>query len=240
MLDRADDALKELAKPQVGNQQDAPIWRAIAIARQGRWAEAQNIFKTVSAAVGALPIELQRMAMKEVLRSAIELRDFNDAARLVNDFETVGATPDLEPTINVLIGRLYEGLGRTEDALASYRAAAISSDRRAAAQGRLREIVLTFATGATRRKDVINDLETLTTVWRGDETETEGLKLLAHLYTEDGRYRDAFHVMRTALLAHPNSYMTRRYRTRRRRLSKACSLAVRPRLCRPSRRSAFL
>ncbi|MGB2598709.1 MAG: tetratricopeptide repeat protein, partial [Pseudolabrys sp.] len=210
MLDRPDDALKELSKPQVGNQQDAPIWRAIALARQGRWAEARDIFKTVSAAVGALPIELQRMAMKEALRSSIELRDFNNAARLVNDFETVGVTPDLEPTINVLLGRLYEGLGRTEDALASYRAAAISSDRRAAAQGRLRETVLAFATGSMGRKDVINDIETLTTVWRGDETETEGLKLLAHLYTEDSRYRDAFHVMRTALLAHPNSDMTRK------------------------------
>jgi tetratricopeptide (TPR) repeat protein len=210
MLDRPDDALKELSKPQVGNQQDAPIWRAIALARQGRWAEARDIFKTVSAAVGALPIELQRMAMKEALRSSIELRDFNNAAHLVNDFETVGVTPDLEPTINVLLGRLYEGLGRTEDALASYRAAAVSSDRRAAAQGRLRETVLAFATGSMGRKDVINDIETLTTVWRGDETETEGLKLLAHLYTEDSRYRDAFHVMRTALLAHPNSDMTRK------------------------------
>jgi tetratricopeptide (TPR) repeat protein len=210
MLDRPDDALKELAKPQVGNQQDAAIWRAIAYARAGRWPDAQKIFKTVSAAIGALPIELQRMAMKESLRSAIEVRDFNNATKVANEFETVGVTSDLEPTINVLIGRLYEGLGRNEDALASYRAAATSHDRRAAAQGRLREIELTFATGASGRKDVINDLETLTTVWRGDETETEGLKLVAHLYTEDGRYRDAFHVMRTALLAHPNSDMTRK------------------------------
>jgi tetratricopeptide (TPR) repeat protein len=208
MLDRPEDALKELAKPQVGNQQDAAIWRAIALARQGRWAEARDIFKTVSAAIGALPIELQRMAMKEALRSSIEVRDFNNATRVVNEFETVGVTPDIEPTVNVLLGRLYEGLGRTEDALSSYRAAAISNDRRAAAQGRLRETVLAFATGAMGRKDVINDIETLTTVWRGDETETEGLKLLAHLYTEDTRYRDAFHVMRTALLAHPNSDMT--------------------------------
>jgi tetratricopeptide (TPR) repeat protein len=210
MLDRPDDALKELAKPQVGNQQDAPIWRAIAYARQGRWAEARDIFKTVSAAVGALPIELQRMAMKEALRSSIEVRDFNDATRLVNEFETIGVTADLEPTINVLLGRLYEGLGRNEDALASYRAAATSNDRRAAAQGRLREVVLAFAIGGIGRKDVVNDLETLTTVWRGDETETEGLKVLAHLYTEDSRYRDAFHVMRTALLAHPNSDITRK------------------------------
>jgi len=210
MLDRPDEALKELSKPQVGNQHDAPIWRAIALARQGRWVDARDIFKTVSAAIGALPIELQRMAMKEALRSSIELRDFNGATRVVNDFETVGVTADLEPTINVLLGRLYEGLGRNEDALSSYRSAAISNDRRAAAQGRLREIVLASATGGVGRKDVINDLETLTTVWRGDETETEGLKVLAHLYTEESRYRDAFHVMRTALLAHPNSDMTRK------------------------------
>ncbi len=60
------------------------------------------------------------------------------------------------------------------------------------------------------RKDMIHELETLTTVWRGDETEVEGLKLLAHLYTEDSRYRDAFHVMRTAMMAHPNSDHTRK------------------------------
>ena len=59
------------------------------------------------------------------------------------------------------------------------------------------------------RKDVINDLETLTTVWRGDETETEGLKLSLYLYTEDSRYRDAFHVMRTALTGASEPGMTR-------------------------------
>jgi tetratricopeptide (TPR) repeat protein len=210
MLDRPEDALKILAKPQVGNQQDAPVWRAIALARQGRWADAQKIFRTINAAIAALPIELQRMAMKEALRAAVEVSDYDGATKVANEIETVGVTRDLEPTINVLIGRLYEGLGRNEDAVSSYRMAATSSNRRAGAQGRLREIALTFATGGMSRKDVINALETLTAVWRGDETETEGLKLLAHLYTEDSRYRDAFHVMRTALLAHPNSDMTRK------------------------------
>src|ERR1700724_1170414 len=34
--------------------------------------------------------------------------------------------------------------------------------------------------------------------------------MLARLYTADGRYRDSFYVMRSALAAHPNSDMTRR------------------------------
>src|SRR5471030_3357976 len=148
--------------------------------------------------------------MLESMRSAIEVRDFAGATRMINEFETVGVPPELEPSIAVLVGRLNEGLGRTEDALTSYRAAVASPDRRAAAQARLREIVPLFSTGDMPRKDVIHDLETLTTVWRGDETEVEGLKLLAHIYTEDKRYRDAFHTMRTAMRAHPNSDLTRK------------------------------
>ncbi|MFN3658952.1 MAG: tetratricopeptide repeat protein, partial [Pseudolabrys sp.] len=210
MLDRPDRALKELSGPQIGNQPDAPIWRAIAFSRQGKWEDARKSFKGTETAIAGLPIELQRLAIQESLRSAIEVRDFSSAARLINELEMVGSTPELEPTVQVLTGRLYEGLGRTEDALANYRAAAGAKDRRAAAQGRLREIDLMFGQGSMPRKEAINALETLTAVWRGDETETEGLKLLAHLYTEESRYRDAFHVMRTALLAHPNSDMTRK------------------------------
>jgi hypothetical protein len=210
MLDRPDEALKELANPQIGDQQDAPIWRAIAHARQGKWPAARDGFKNVDAAIGALPIELQRMAMLQSMRAAIEVHDFAGATRLLNEFETIGMPPELEPSLAVLAGRLYECLGRNEDALTNYRAATASTDRRAAAQGRLREIVLLFAAGDMPRKEVVHELETLTTVWRGDETEAEGLKLLAHIYTEDGRFRDAFHVMRTAMMAHPNSDMTRK------------------------------
>ena len=43
----------------------------------------------------------------------------------------------------------------------------------------------------------------LTVAWRGDETEIEALQLLAKLYTDEQRYRDAFQIMRTALVVHP-------------------------------------
>ena len=110
----------------------------------------------------------------------------------------------------MLAGRLAEALGRVDDALRAYRAATDSWDRPAAAQGRLREIQLQYGRGNQKRTDAIADLETLTTIWRGDQTEIEALQLLARLYTEEGRYRDAFNVMRTALRVHPNSEMTRR------------------------------
>jgi len=148
--------------------------------------------------------------MMEALRAAIEVHDIDGASRLIAQFDTIGVSPDLEPSFNVLVGRLDQDLGRGEDALTKFRAAAASSDRRAAAQGRLREIELRSKLGDMPRGQVIKELETLTTVWRGDETEVEGLRLLARHYTEDSHYREAFHVMRAAMLAHPNSDLTRK------------------------------
>jgi len=208
MMNRSDDALKDLAEPGVGDQHDAPLWRALAYAKQGRWAKAREAFKTMVAAVATLPVELQRVALKDEMRSAIEVGDFNGASTDLNDFETIGIPHAMEPTIAVLMGRLAEGMGRKEDALAAYRTAADSWDRPAAAQGQLRETVLRYRLGELKRDNVISQLESLTTIWRGDETEIEALKVLARLYTEEGRYRDAFYVMRSAMAARPDSALT--------------------------------
>jgi tetratricopeptide (TPR) repeat protein len=209
MMNRPEDALKDLGNPAVGDQHDAPLWRALAYAHEGKWAQARQGFKSVEAALATLPVELQRVALKDEMRSAIEVGDYDSASNTLNDFQTIGVPHDMEPVIAVLMGRLAEGMGRPEDALAAYRTAADSWDRPAAAQGLLRETALRYRLGDLKRDDVINQLESLTTIWRGDETEIEALKLLAHLYTEDGHYRDAFYVMRSAMAAHPDSAMTR-------------------------------
>jgi tetratricopeptide (TPR) repeat protein len=209
MMNRPEDALKDLGEPGVGDQHDAALWRALAYARQGKWPQAREGFKTAEITVATLPIELQRITLKDEMRSAIEVGDFDGASTDLNDFQTIGVPHNMEPVIAVLMGRLAEGLGRTDEALAAYRTAADSWDRPIAAQGLLRETVLRYRVGELKRDAVISQLESLTTIWRGDETEIEALKDLAHLYTEDGRFRDAFYVMRSAMAAHPNSSMTR-------------------------------
>ncbi|MGC1464136.1 MAG: tetratricopeptide repeat protein [Pseudolabrys sp.] len=210
LMHRPEAALKALANPKVGDQHDAPIWRAIAYSEQGKWDDARDGFKNVEGSMAALPIELQRLALTSAAHAAIEVHDFGGAAKLMDEIATIGVPPEMGPSISVLTGRLDQGLGRNEEALAAYHAAASSQDRSAAAEGQLREIELRMSSGDLSHVDAIRALETLTTVWRGDNTEIEGLKILAHLYTEEARYRDAFHVMRTAMMSHPNSDLTRK------------------------------
>ncbi len=210
MMNRPDAALKDLANPAIGDQHDAPLWRAMAYADQGKWAMARENFKRVETSVAALPLELQRAALKNQMRAAIEVGDFAGATQEFNDIETVGLPHDMQPAVAILVGRLDEGMGRKQEALNAYRTAANSWDRPSAAQGRLREAVLRYSLGDLKREDVLSELETLTTIWRGDETEIGALEIMARLYIEEGRYRDSFYVMRSAVAGHPDSDMTRR------------------------------
>ena len=103
MLNRPNDALKDLADPAVGDQHDASLWRALAHARQGKWALARAGFRRVEAAMATLPIELQRVALKDDMRAAIEVGDLAGASTDLNDFEMIGVPHNMEPAISVLI-----------------------------------------------------------------------------------------------------------------------------------------
>lgn len=210
MLDRPDEALKDLANPELGDQYEAPLWRALADARLGKWAAAREGFRTSGGSVGGLPTELQRIVLRTRVRAAIEVGDFADAASQMNEFEVLGVPAEMQASLGVLSGRIAEGLGRTSDALLAYRDAAETMDRPSAAQARLRELLLRRTLGQLSDKDAIAALESLTTAWRGDETEIEALRLLTHLYIQESRHRDAFQMMRVALSAHRNSEVTRR------------------------------
>jgi tetratricopeptide (TPR) repeat protein len=136
MMKRPDDALKDLGSPAIGDQHDAPLWRALAYACQGKWGLPRDSFKRVEASIATLPIELQREALKSAMGADIEVGDFSGAATELNDLETIGLPRELQPSISVLVGRLSEGMGRNEEALTAYRTAADPWDRPAAVQGR--------------------------------------------------------------------------------------------------------
>jgi hypothetical protein len=210
MMARGSDALSDLAPPLVGNHQDAALWRALALASERRWAEANGAFKAAEGAIAMLPVELQRFALTQAARAAIEAGDFADADRHLNELEVVSVPPALRPMGALLSGSIAERLGRPGEALAAYRSAAASRDPAAAAEGRLRETLLRLALRQVDRSDAISALETLTASWRGDEIEMEALEQLAKLYKEEARYRDALVAARTAVSLRPGSSLARR------------------------------
>jgi tetratricopeptide (TPR) repeat protein len=209
-MGRDDQAYKDLMNSLVGKQPDIQLWRGMVLSRLGRFAQARENLKNVETSATGMPLDLQRLAIKEAARADIEVGDFADAARRLNDFDGIGVPDDLKPSLALLSGRVAEGLGRINDALGAYRAAAASTDRLAAAYGQLHVLLLRSKLKQIPRAQAIGELETLSIAWRGDDVELQALAALARLYIAEGRYRDAFQAMSVALKERPLSELTRK------------------------------
>ncbi|MCA6124086.1 tetratricopeptide repeat protein [Bradyrhizobium sp. WSM 1704] len=205
LIGRPAQALKDLANPVIGNGYDSQLWKGLAFAREGKWAEAREKFKNAEFAIATLPPDLQRIITMDSMKASLEVKDYAGAARRKSDLDVVGVPGELKPAAAVLRGRLAEALGQEKDALDAYRFAANSADRQAAAEGKLLETLLRQKRGEIGRDDVLKELELLSMLWRGDSIELKTLYVLSKLYAETGRYADAFAVTRAATRLQPNA-----------------------------------
>ena len=209
LIGRPEQGLKDLTSPAIGTNYDSQLWKALALARQGKWADAREKFKNVEFAITSLPLELQRAVLTEAMRAAIEVKDYSGAANRGNDLDVIGIPADLKPSIAVLRGRLAEALGRDKDALADYKAAARSADRASAMEARLRDIALRQKRDEIGQEESLRDLETLSVTWRGDGLEVKALSMMARIYSDIGRYGESLSAARTATKLQPNSDISR-------------------------------
>jgi len=209
LMGRPELGLKDLANPAIGTNYDSQLWKALAYARQGKWAEAREKFKNVEFAITSLPIELQRIVISEAMRCSLEVRDYSGAAKRSSDLDVIGLPSELKPAISVLRGRLAEALGHDKDALDNYRIAVESSDRPAATEAKLLEIVLRQKRDEISQAEMLRELETLSVTWRGDGLEVKTLQMLARIYSDIGRYGDSFAATRIATRLQPNSEISR-------------------------------
>ena len=209
LMGRPELALKDLANPAIGANYDSQLWKALACARQGKWAEAREKFKNVEFAITSLPIELQRIVITEAMRASLEVNDYSGAAKRAADLEVIGLAPEQKPAVSVLRGRLAEALGHEKDALGEYRMAVDSADRAAAAEAKLFEIALRQKHDEISPADALHELETLSVMWRGDGIEVKALVMMARLYSDAGRYGKSLAADRTATRLQPNSEASR-------------------------------
>ncbi|MBB5054313.1 putative negative regulator of RcsB-dependent stress response [Afipia massiliensis] len=207
---RSELALADLANSAVTPNLDSQLWKALALARLQKWAEAREKFKNVEFAITALPVELQRIVIAEAFRASLEVRDYPGATVRSNDLDVLGVGPDQAASIAVLRGRLAEALGRDQDALAAFAAAAGSADRPAASEAKVREIALRQKREEITDDDAQRDLEVLAATWRGDSTEVKTLAMLTRLYAAKARYPETFAAAYRAIQLEPNSEISRK------------------------------
>ena len=209
LMGRPERGLKDLASPAIGANYNSQLWKAIASARQGKWADAREKFKSAEFAITSLPIDLQRIVIADAMHASIEVKDYPGAAKRASELDVIGIAPEQAAAVGVLRGRLAEGLGHDKDAMDEYKRAAASTDRQAATEARLLLVALKQRRDEISQEDALKELETLAITWRGDTLEVQALEMLARIYADTGRFANSFGAVRTANLLAPNLEISR-------------------------------
>lgn len=209
LMGRPDLGMKDLTSEAIGNNFDSQMWKGLAYARQGKFAEAREKFKNVEFAIASLPLDLQRVVTADAMKASLEIKDYAGAAKRRAELEVIGASPDTKADIAVLRGRLAEAMAQDKDALDEYKFAVDSNDRAAAAEAKLLEVKLLQKRGEIKPPEALKQLETLQAIWRGDTIEVQTLQMMAQLYSEAGRYAESLEAARQATRLMPNSEMAR-------------------------------
>ena len=205
LMGRPAQGMKDLINPVIGNGYDSQLWKGLAFARQAKWADAREKFKNAEFSVATLPLDLQRIVTMDSMKASLEVKDYAGAARRKSELDVIGTPKEIKPAVAVLRGRLAEALGQEKDALDAYRFAGASADRPAAAEAKLLEVLLRQKRNEIGQADVARELELLSVLWRGDAIELKTLAVLAKIYTDSGRFADAFAATRAATRLQPNS-----------------------------------
>ena len=146
---------------------------------------------------------------------------------------------ELEPTLSVLTGGWWKRSAASRTRCAPIGRRRFRDRRASPRRGGCASCCCGERSATRRARTSSTELETLTTIWRGDETEVEALQLLARHYTRGAALSRRLPRHAHRIAAHPNSELTRKHPGRSgRRPSTACSSPAEATRCRRSRRSA--
>ncbi len=198
MAGRLKEAEADLSVPILAEDPASAVWLGYIAARQGRWADARAKFGKGARAMAAFPPLWRARFERADAEAAIALGEFG-AAQQCLDRADIPDLPQAEQLANSLIqARLLEARGEKDKALAIYELIAKAPLDQYAAPALLRATQIKLEQGKINAVQAVEIFDQLRFRWRGDATEIETIRLLGKLYLEQGRYREALEVLRSA------------------------------------------
>lgn len=210
LMNRLEEARKDFEVHALANDADASLWRGLIAVKEQKWADALEQFKEGADRLSAYRADIHARFRLGAVRAALEEGLLTQAAEQLNAVPQARYSVGLKAEFDVLRGRYLDNVGRNDESLEAYKLAMDSRVEPAVAEARLYSTVLDLKSGRTSRVEALKVLERLQLFWRGDDIELRTLRVLADLYAQEKRYRDAFAVMRNSIDAFPKDQLAMR------------------------------
>lgn len=205
LMNRLEEARRDFEVHALANDADASLWRSLIAVKEQKWAEALEHFREGADRLAAYRADLHARFRLGAVRAALEAGHLTRAAEQLNALPQAKYPRAIKAEFEVLRGRYLDSVGQNEESAEAYQLAIDSGFAPAMAEAQLYATVLDLKAGHTNRLEALKTLERLQLFWRGDDVELRTLRVLADLYAQEERYRDAFMVMRNSIEAFPKA-----------------------------------
>ncbi len=197
-------AVADLTDRSLDGQAEAELWRAALAAADGKWDEAVGGYRLARAFVEQYPDLIHRrfsLLGAEIALQANRHGEARDWLKLLSRSRLSSAE---QSQVTLLEGRIALGEGNIEEATQKFDLAVESGDYRAVPFAMLERAELQLANDEIEPQEMIDVLDRLRFLWRGDDFEFDVLQRLGEIYMEAGEYRSGLQTLRQAAAAFPD------------------------------------
>nr|WP_295110189.1 endoglucanase [uncultured Caulobacter sp.] len=199
MAGRLTEADADFSSPVLSDDPSSALWRGYISTKQGQWADARSKFAGGGRALDLFPPVWRARFLHAQAQAALGVGDLTGAMQLVTKALAAPKVPVADQLdIRLTQARIFEAKGEKVRARRMFEAIAKAPIDRIATPAILHATQLGYAKGQISAQKTAETLNQLRYRWRGDGVELEVIRALGKLYIDQGRYREALEVLRSA------------------------------------------
>jgi tetratricopeptide (TPR) repeat protein len=196
---RLTEADADFSSPVLSDDPSSALWRGYISAKQGQYADARSKFSGGGRALDLFPPLWRARFLHAEAQAALGVGDLTGAMQFVTKALAQPKIP-VEDQLDIRLtqARVFEAKGEKVRARRMFEAISRAPIDRIAAPALLHATQLGYAKGqisAAKAAEILNQLRYR---WRGDGVELEVIRALGKLYIDQGRYREALEILRSA------------------------------------------
>jgi len=198
LMGRYDEADLNFSKPDLVNNDEARLWRALIVAARGDLSTAGFELRRVGGIARSYPVPLRTPVGRLIAKAAIEIGDVKQAEDYLSLLRLDNTDPAALAELDYIEARLLQLGGDDDGAIKKWDSAIENGRRKVKVQASFARMELMLNIDRMSRPEAIRILEGMRFIWRDDEFEFNLLRRLGDYYIEEGRFRDGFLVLRQA------------------------------------------
>lgn len=199
MAGRYAEADADFSSPVLADEPSSALWRGYIATKNGQWLDARTKFSNGGRALDLFPPIWKARFLSAQAEAALGVGDLTGALQSISKALEQPKVPVKDQlAIRLVQARIFEAKGEKVRAKKMFQAIAKAPYDNLAAPALLHATRLQYEKREINAAKAADTLNQLRYRWRGDGVEMDVIRALGKLYIDQGRYREALEVMRSA------------------------------------------